>query len=84
MLSPIVVDIQDKLRQAWWPLDQEPLADDFQVSHHQFQDASVVQISQEEFMNILLLWKKNRHLVGMSPSQVDFQGMNESTDEANV
>lgn len=84
MLSPVVVDIQDNLRQAWWPLDQKLLADDFQVSHHQFKDASVVQISQEEFMNILLLWKKNRPLLGVSASQVHFQGMNESTDEANV
>lgn len=53
MLSPVVIDTENHLTQARRPLHQELLADDFQISHHQLQDATVVQVIQQEFMNIL-------------------------------
>jgi len=55
VLSPASIDTKDNLRQARRPLHQELLADDLQISHHQLQDTTIVQVIQQEFMNILLL-----------------------------
>lgn len=61
MLPPAVVDTEHHLTQARRPLHQELLADDFQISHHQLQDPTIVQVIQQEFMNILFFYKADKH-----------------------
>lgn len=60
VLSPASIDTKHNFRQARRPLHQELLADDLQISHHQLQDATIVQVIQQEFMNILLLYKADK------------------------
>lgn len=69
VLSPGLIDLQDHSSQTSRPLLQELLTHCFEIVHHQVQDATVTDVTEEEVVHILLFCREKRQFIHQQPAE---------------
>lgn len=69
VLPPGLIDLQDHSSQTSRPLLQELLTHCFEIAHHQVQDATVADVTEEEVVHILLFCRQKRAFMHQQPAE---------------